>query len=299
MQEPWPALTADDFDKTSYLLHRGLQIIGKLMLSAPFDPHWAHLAMPLTSRGLTTGLIPYGTETFSIDIDFFTHEILISTSTGERASIQLKAMTVNELEKQIFTALHKLGITLSINEKPQEVSNAIPFHEDTAPRVYEEKTVHTWWRIMLSTTRVLLKYHAKFYGITPKIGLFWGTLDLRDARYKGVHLPGPFPNFIARNAMDDVQFEVGWSASNEKYPLPSFFAYAYPKPEGYEKAAIEPKTAKWVTAINEFVLDYDDLRKSKDPEADLMRFFESTYKALGWDPQLTVTGQPLQRSRKA
>ena len=45
-----------------------------------------------------------------------------------------------------------------------------------------------------------------------------------------------------------------------------------------------------------FLLDYDDLRKSQDPDADLLSFFESTYKVgaekAGWDPHLVGTGKP-------
>ncbi|EDR35858.1 DUF5996 family protein [Coxiella burnetii] len=33
------------------------------------------------------------------------------------------------------------------------------------------------------------RYHARFDGETPPIGLMWGTFDLRDARYNGVAVP--------------------------------------------------------------------------------------------------------------
>jgi uncharacterized protein DUF5996 len=48
--------------------------------------------------------------------------------------------------------------------------------------------------------------------------------------------------------------------------------------------------------MSEFLLDYDDLRKSKDPDSDLLSFFESTYHAgaerAGWDPHLVGSGRP-------
>ena len=297
--DPWPSFSAEEFMPSSHLFHRCVQAIGKLMLTQPFEPHWANLAMPLTSRGVTSGIIPYNSGTFSVEIDCIDHLIVFTSSWGETSTLKLSAMSVAHLTRQIFQHLENMGINIKINQKPQEVSDPIPFDQDTALRIYDEKVINTWWRIMLSTYRVLLKFHAKFYGITPRIGLVWGTLDLRDARYKGVHLPTvntPL-DFIARNAMDDAQFEVGFSASNEKYPIPSFFAFAYPKPDGWEQAIIKPAATKWVSVINEFILDYDDLRKSKDPDGDLLMFFESNYQAFaklaGWNPEWIVSGKPI------
>ncbi len=238
----WPEFSKEKFDKTSHLLHMGIQVIGKLMLAQPFEPHWANIAMPLTSRGITTGMIPYGRGTYSVDMDFIDHVMIFTSSWGQKGSVKLTSMSVAELLDKIFQTLQAIGVMAKINLNPQEVANPIPFDEDRSPSVYDEKVVNAWWRILVSTYRCLTVYHSRFYGITPKIGLFWGTLDLRDARYKGLHLPitKQTSSFIARNAMDDAQFEVGFSASNEKYPTPSFFAFAFPKPKGFEKAKIKP-----------------------------------------------------------
>lgn len=297
--DPWPSFSAEEFMPSSHLFHMCVQAIGKLMLTQPFEPHWANLAMPLTSRGITSGIIPYNSGTFSVEIDCIDHLIVFTSSWGKTSTLKLIAMSVAHLTRQIFQHLENIGINIKINQKPQEVSDPIPFDQDTALRIYDEKVINAWWRIMLSTYHVLLKFHAKFYGITPRIGLIWGTLDLRDARYKGVHLPTANTplDFISRNAMDDAQFEVGFSASNEKYPIPSFFAFAYPKPDGWEQAIIKPAATKWVSVINEFILDYDDLRKSKDPDGDLLMFFESNYQAFAklaeWDPEWIVSGKPI------
>jgi hypothetical protein len=294
--EPWPELLATEYKPSAHLLFMGVQIIGKLMLTQPFMPHWANLAMPLTSRGFTTGMVPYKQATFSIDFDCIDHVMIFTGSWGETATLQLTGMSVADLYQQIMHKLTAIGVTLTINQKPQETANTVLFSQDKEPRVYEAKIVNAWWRILVSTTNVLQQFHARFYGITPQVGLCWGTLDLRDARYKGIFLaPDKNFDFIARNAMDDEQFEVGFSANNEKYPIPSFFAFSYPKPEGFELAKL-PGSAKWVPAINEFVLDYEDLRKSSKPEEDLLAFFEACYQAFAtrakWDPKLNVSGQP-------
>jgi hypothetical protein len=297
--EAWPAFSAAEFAPTSHLFYMCVQVLGKLMLTQPFEPHWANLAMPITSRGISTGIIPYQQGAFSIDVDCIDHVIIFNSSLGKTSILKLSSISVAVLIQQIFQHLEYIGVNLTINLNPQEMSNPIPFDQDEAPRIYDGKVINAWWRIILSTYRVLLKFHSRYYGITPRIGLVWGTLDLRDARYKGVHLaiPDALSNYIARNAMDDAQFEVGFSASNEKYLTPSFFAFTYPKPEGLENAVVKPAASKWVAAVSEFILDYDDLRKAKNPDEELLLFFESSYQTFAglakWDSALVVSGKPI------
>jgi hypothetical protein len=49
--------------------------------------------------------------------------------------------------------------------------------------------------------------------------------------------------------------------------------------------------------MSEFILDYDDLRQSKDPDGDLLAFFRSAYNAgaerAGWDRSLLGSGRPV------
>ena len=50
---------------------------------------------------------------------------------------------------------------------------------------------------------------------------------------------------------------------------------------------MRPGAARWDEALGEFVLPYDESRRSASPEADLLAFFRSTYEASadlgGWD----------------
>jgi hypothetical protein len=295
--QPWPPFSAEHFKPSSHLLYMCVQIMGKLMLTQPFTPHWANLAMPMTSRGFTTGPIPYNAGTFSVDMDCIDHTLLFTCSWEKTATLKLEAMSVAQLALQISDALQSLDVTLHINQKPQETSHTTPFDKDHDPRAYDKAIINAWWRILVSTTRVLNQFHAKFYGITPMVGLCWGTLDLRDARYKGTFLPTKNMGYISRNAMDDEQFEVGFSANNEKYPVPSFFAFAFPKPQGYEQTKLNINSSKWVNPINEFILDYNDLCKAADPGAALLEFYEESYRSFAelanWDPKLTVAGEPV------
>ena len=68
---------------------------------------------------------------------------------------------------------------------------------------------------------------------------------------------------------------------------PLFYSYAYPAPEGFAEAKVEPQAARFDADLGEFVLDYDAVRTAADPDAALMAFLTATYAAAadlaGWD----------------
>lgn len=288
----WPELPYEKFASTAHLLHMCAQVLGKLKLHTPFEPHWANVPLWLNCRGLSTGMIPYHNGAFSLEMDLINQKIRGENTEGKTWNFNLRSMSVAELTQHIFHYLKSMDIHLTINPKPQEVPNPILFHEDTQERSYHGELALTWWRILVNTSLVLQKYHARFRGITPNVGLMWGTFDLRDARYKGISIPttGPNAGYIRRNAMDDAQVEVGFWHGNEAYPKPAYFSFTYPKPDGLEKASIEPNEARWNDKLGEFILDYEDIRRSPHPEKDLLAFFTSTYEAgakmARWDSKL-------------
>lgn len=296
-QELWPALSYPDFADTQHLLHMGLQAVGKLKLREPFEPQWAEVPLWLSSRGLTTGPIHSRGGAYEVTVDFISHQVGCATSGGFSESYNLASMSVAEFVKRLLDLLGQAGIEASINLKPQEVADTTPFDKDTAVRAYEPTLVNAWWRILLSTHRVMQISHGRFKGKTQPIGLMWGTLDIRDVRYNGRPAsPGDKADYIRRNAMNEELIEVGWWSGSAVYPKPAFYSFTYPQPRGIEQAKIIPANSRWDSAMGEFIFDYDELRKSRTPDEDLLSFFESTYRAgaekAGWDPSLVGSGRP-------
>jgi hypothetical protein len=86
-------------------------------------------------------------------------------------------------------------------------------------------------------------------------------------------------------------------------PFPIFYSYAYPTPDGFGEAAVEPPAATWNAELGEFVLPYDDVRRSDDPEETLLQFLQSTYEAAArcgeWDTRaLERTFRPRQHDER-
>jgi hypothetical protein len=140
--EPWPPLSYPDFAATQHLLHMGLQAVGKLKLKEPFEPQWAEVPLWLSGRGLTTGPIPSSTGAYEVTVDLISHQVGCATSWGLSGHYDLASMFVAEFVEQLFNILGKAGINATINLKPQEVPNAIPFDNDTVRRPYDPKMVN-------------------------------------------------------------------------------------------------------------------------------------------------------------
>jgi hypothetical protein len=68
---------------------------------------------------------------------------------------------------------------------------------------------------------------------------------------------------------------------------PFFYSYAYPAPDGFSDARVEPPEARFDAGFGEFVLPYEAVRGAADPDAALLAFLQSTYVAAaelaGWD----------------
>lgn len=295
----WPQFSYEEFKESGYLLHMLAQAIGKLKLYTPFEPQWSNVPLLLTSHGLNSGLIPYNGRTFSIDLDLINHQISCSTASGQCKGFKIQSQSVADLIQTLFKTLNSLDIHLTINPKPQEIANPIEFDKDTNIREYNPVITHAWWQILIKSYSVMEQYHARFSGKTPPIALMWGTLDLRDVRFNGVTVSptGTNSGYIRRNAMNEEQIELGWWGGNDLYPHAAYYSFTYPQPKGIEEAKIKPQAAIWNNELSEFVLNYDDLLLSENPEKDLLAFFNSTYEAgasrAGWNPEFIGDGKPI------
>src|SRR5256885_10796896 len=109
--EVWPSLPLDEWKDTYATLHMWAQIVGKvrLALSPPVN-HWWQVPLYVTSRGLTTSLIPYNTRSFEIDFDFIDHNLLITASDYERKTLKLAPRSVADFYQELMATLRSIGI---------------------------------------------------------------------------------------------------------------------------------------------------------------------------------------------
>lgn len=89
---------------------------------------------------------------------------------------------------------------------------------------------------------------------------------------------------------------LGFWPGNALMPEPIFYSYAYPQPEGFPDAKVEPAGATYNAQLKEFVLPYEAVRQAAAPDRALLAFARSTYDAaatLGnWDHAELVEIKP-------
>ena len=101
--------------------------------------------------------------------------------------------------------------------------------------------------------------------------------------------PGGVPNLpddVAKEAYNQEVSSAGfWPGAGLGYA--AFYSYAYPTPDGFKDAPVQPEQAFFHQDLGEFVLPYDAVREADDPDQMLLSFLESTYEAAAnlaqWD----------------
>ena len=301
-KDAWPALPQAAWSDTCATLQLWMQIIGKIRLAlTPAINHSWNVTLYPTVRGLTTLPMSYGTRSLQIDFDFLEHALLVETSQGSRAMIPLQPMTVASFYRQVMAALDGLGTPVRIWQMPVEIVQPIPFDQDEVHKSYDAEFAQRFWRIMLESARVFTIFRARFIGKVSPVHLFWGALDLACTRFSGrtapehPSMPG-LPDHVTRDAYSHEVSSCGfWPGAPGIEPF--FYSYAYPEPPGYSDFRVAPAGASYNSGLGEFVLPYDEMRQSADPDAALLLFLQSTYNAAAvcgqWNrAALEVVPQP-------
>jgi len=285
--EHWPALPFEEWQDTYQTLHLWTQIVGKVRLSlTPPLNHWWHATLYVNSRGLTTGVIPYPGRVFEIQFDFHQHALMITTSNGQNASLPLQPETVASFYAGVLASLKSLGIAVEINPKPQELPNPVLFERDYNHHSYDREYVSRFWRILISSAKVMERFRGKFIGKCSPVHFFWGSFDLACTRFSGRPAP-PRRGVISGPAYSHECCSAGFWPGGNGVDGPAYYSYTVPQPAGLERETVRPAAAKWNSQLSEFILMYDDVRRAQQPEQSLYEFLESSYEAgarLGkWD----------------
>lgn len=293
----WPELSLDAWAETRDTLHLWTQIVGKVRLvKTPWINHSWHCTLYVTSRGLTTSLVPHGERLFQIDFDFIEHQLVVTTVDGERRTIPLAPKSVATFYRELMDVLDAFGLPVTIHPHASEVpGETIDLSQDTRHAAYDPEYAQRFWRALATSHRVFQKFRSRFLGKASPTHLFWGSFDLSLTLFSGrpappldVKMPH-MPLWVSRDGSFQEQAAFGFWPGNVGGPVAeaAFFAFSHPKPEGYERARVRPAAARFPTEMGEWILPYDAVRNASDPDRELLNFLEDTYSAAadlgGWD----------------
>ncbi|HEV2566081.1 MAG TPA: DUF5996 family protein [Microvirga sp.] len=289
----WPQLPYPAWRDTAATLQLWTQIVGKIRLSlSPWLNHGWQVPLYVTARGLGTSPMPVGHEILEIEFDFIAHLLLVRTSRGEERQLPLQPQSVADFHSRLLTILSDIGIEVVINEMPNEVADPIRFSEDRIHASYDRDAAHRFWRVLVQVDRVFKLFRSGFVGKVSPVHFFWGSFDLAVTRFSGrpapLHpggVPG-LPDPVTREAYSHEVSSAGFWPGSDAFPHPAFYSYAYPEPRGFRDAQVT-SAASFDSALGEFILPYDAVRQSADPDAMLLDFLTTTYNAAAdagrWD----------------
>ena len=301
MSAGWPPLTYESWSATCDTLHAHTQVLGKLAVQlAPPEPQLQHAALRLTARGWETPALPApdGSGAVVAALDLRTHEALVEHSSGREARIALTPnRSVADVTGEVLEAVGRLGGAVEINPAPQEVPWTIPLDEDDQHSSYDADQVATYFEAATHAALVLADLRAPFRGRSTPVNAWWGTFDLAVNFFSGRPADPPSEDFIMRNGGDAEQISLGWWPGDPNHEQAAFFAFAYPAPDGFGGADLSPSPGRWDAKLGEYVLDWDDVRESRDPHTAGVEFGRAAFRhacaACGWDPALAATAEGI------
>lgn len=291
-ESAWPAIPVEEWSQTRDTLQLMTQIVGKVrMANTALMSHWWNVVLYVSNRGLTTGLVPYGSRGFTIDFDFVDHRLVITTTDGQERSLPLRERPIADFYRDVMDVLDELGLTTDIWAMPVEIPDAVPFDTDREHSTYDADAAHRFWLALVQMNRVFDEFRSRYVGKVSPSHFFWGACDLAVTRFSGRPAPkhpGGAPNCGPHVMWEAYSHEV---SSAGYWPGPdgegSFYSYAYPEPEGFRAARVGPDAASFDESLGEFLLPYTAVREAADPDALLLEFLQSTYVAAadagGWD----------------
>jgi Family of unknown function (DUF5996) len=293
----WPTLDYATWRETAATLQLWTQVVGKVRLAlTPWLNHGWHVPLYVNVHGLGTSLIHAGATLLEIDFDLVNHRLIVRTSDAPDRGFALAPMPVAAFYRRLMSELDGAGLAVAIDVNPNEVVAPIRFPDDETHAAYDANAAHAFWCALVRTDRVFKQFRTAFLGKSSPVHFFWGSFDLAVTRFSGRPAPkhpggvSGLPDAVTCEAYSHEVSSAGFWPGSDAYPHAAFYSYAYPKPAGFEHAVVAPEGAFWSIEMSEWLLPYDTIRTAADPDASLLEFLQSTYRAAAdlsvWDAKL-------------
>jgi Family of unknown function (DUF5996) len=285
----WPELDWDQWKDTANTLHLFMQMVGKTRLAlTPVQNHWWNVPLYITARGLTTSAMPSPAGgLIDIEFDFIAHELVFRLSSGRTERLELRPQTVADFFAEYMAALTDLGLKIHIDSRPVELKEPIRFQQDILHKSYDAGAVARFWQLLGNADTLFKRFSTNFYGKISPVHFFWGSLDLAVTRFSGRRAPArPGADTIQAEAYSHEVISAGFWPGNGGYGQAAFYCYAAPVPESLKDAKLTSQGA-FNRELGEFLLNYEDVRRTADPAQTVLDFLQSTYSASAdaarWD----------------
>ena len=289
----WPELNVERDHETFAIIHLASQMLGKIRVAhAPWSNHGWHVALQPVANGFAT--LPTAAadgRTFTLVLDLCEHAIVLRVSDGTTDRVPLDSGSIAALHATFVAMLDRYRLPSKFDGVPNEIEGAIPFAQDSAKRSYSRDSAEHLREAFAAIVPLFDEYRAGFIGKSSPTHFWWGSFDLAVSRFSGQTAPPHpggvpgLPDRVAREAYSHEVVSGGFWAGGAIAAEPFFYGYIYPEAGGYRTAKVAH--GHFDETFGEFVLPYEQVRSSADPEAMLLEFLQSNYEAAAdlarWD----------------
>src|SRR3954463_2818014 len=237
----WLELSVERDHETLAILHLASQMLGKIRVAhAPWQNHGWQVAVQPNARGLSAlPTAASGGRTFTLTLDLCRHAIVLWISDESREELPLNAGSIAALHRRLIAMLERHGLASDFNGRPNEISDAIPFAEDTTPREYDRDSAGRFRESLAAVLPVFARLRAGFAGKASPVHFWWGSFDLSVSLFSGREAPQHpggvpgLPDGTARGASGGEVSRAGFRGGGFPPAEPFFYSYIYPAPPGY------------------------------------------------------------------
>lgn len=263
----FPPLPLNEWQATRDTIQGYTQVIGKIRRAmTPHQRHWFHVNLRTAGLGLTTTPIPAGNIACEMLLDFTGHQLVISTSKGDWAEVDLDGQSAREFYDEVVNALDDIGIDVEIDRRQ--------FSDEDG--VYDPDMVEDCWQAISQIDLLLKEFLGGLRGRTGPVSFWPHHFDLAGLWFSGRLVPGVDPD---DEGSAEEQMNFGFSTGDSGIPDAYLYVTAYPWPDGLEETPLPPAARLQTEGWKGFVMMYADMIASENPAQTLLTFFKTAHAA--------------------
>ena len=267
-----PSLILKDWRETRDTLQKYAQMIGKIRekMSVP-HPHWWHISLRVSDRGLTTTPIQKDRsapgQTFEIILDLINHHLIIESNFREAKRIKLTGQSLFALCEETCSLLTDIGVVLPIDREK---------FTDGKSGNYDENAAAEYWTALKEISRITNYFRSELRGERSPVQLWPHHFDLSMSWFSGRGVPGKDADDAE---LSREQMMYGFSTGDDTVPDAYFYITAYPVPDGLQNLQISDD-ARWNSdGFQGGVMMYKEFATANNPEEKLLNYFRTFHNA--------------------
>ena len=257
--------------------------------------HWWQVPLYVTSRGLTTSIMPYGARGFQLDFDFIDHALVIRTSDGATETVALAPRSVADFHAEVMGRLRGLGLETRDLDDAGRDTGCHPVRAGSHARAPTMRSTCSGSGVCWFRPTGSARFSARdSSGKVSPVHFFWGSFDLAVTRFSGRAAPpidrATRPTLARGSCRRPTRTRSAVAASGRATAGSArrrSISYAYPEPAGFGDAPVRPGAAGYDQELGQFILTYDAVREAASPDECLLEFLQSSYDAAAdlahWD----------------